>query len=502
MKNNEDEDEITNLDDFQQINFNKYLKGPDSIMVSVEKLMLKHKITMKSFRVDGKNIVKLIITEILNNVIENCLKMNSFYKTDQKYILKNYEITEIVLKKLIVEKSKKEIIELIKIYKKLILLNFTSDILKQQKQKSIDTIKDKTDRLLIIDASLNFIRPKLIEQTYFRIEQLSRQGEIKAEMYKNLNQLNMDEFNESDKWDEIIEKNMDLRKSYQDRLEQIEDDKEFIKHNADEEDRAYKDLERGFKVALKNRNDKRKDVIEYWLLTQKMNRENIESLNETSQEIHDKLIAAQDQATDTVVSEIKNSFNQLDKGIDKIDQSIGKVDKSIDNVNKGIDKVNESVVKSADKTIEAINNLNSEVQNITAGVNDLTSKVEDVAIEIDKLRDDIISAISGMSPQTMSSRASIQGQSIQGQSIPGQVWNLGKSLASATASLASATASTTASLASATASAAASVIADTLVAKGLADPPHRGSHPGHTQFANQRGYPNSNQLGYRGVQGR
>ena len=47
MKNNEDEDEITNLDDFQQINFNKYLKGPDSIMVSVEKLMLKHKITMK-----------------------------------------------------------------------------------------------------------------------------------------------------------------------------------------------------------------------------------------------------------------------------------------------------------------------------------------------------------------------------------------------------------------------------------------------------------------------
>ena len=473
MKNNEDEDEITNLDDFQQINFNKYLKGPDSIMVSVEKLMLKHKITMKSFRVDGKNIVKLIFTEILNNVIENCLKTNSFYKTDQKYILKNYEITEIVLKKLIVEKSKKEIIELIKIYKNLILLNFTSDILKQQKQKSIDTIKDKTDRLRIIDASLNFIRPKLIEQTYFRIEQLSRQGEIKAEMYKNLNQLNMDEFNESDKWDEIIEKNMDLRKSYQDRLEQIEDNKEFIKHNADEEDRAYKDLERGFKVALKNRNDKRKDVIEYWLLTQKMNRENIESLNETSQEIHDKLIAAQDQATDTVVSEIKNSFNQLDKGIDKIDQSIGKVDKGIDNVNKGIDKVNESVVKSADKTIEAINNLNSEVQNITAGVNDLTSKVEDVAIEIDKLRDDIISAISGSSATRSSGtsqRQSSQSQaSIQQQSIPRQVWNLGKSVASATASATVSVASAAASVAASAVKEAAFIMADSMVANGVAE---------------------------------
>ena len=466
MKNNEDEDEITNLDDFQQINFNKYLKGPDSIMVSVEKLMLKHKITMKSFRVDGKNIVKLIFTEILNNVIENCLKTNSFYKTDQKYILKNYEITEIVLKKLIVEKSKKEIIELIKIYKNLILLNFTSDILKQQKQKSIDTIKDKTDRLRIIDASLNFIRPKLIEQTYFRIEQLSRQGEIKAEMYKNLNQLNMDEFNESDKWDEIIEKNMDLRKSYQDRLEQIEDNKEFIKHNADEEDRAYKDLERGFKVALKNRNDKRKDVIEYWLLTQKMNRENIESLNETSQEIHDKLIAAQDQATDTVVSEIKNSFNQLDKGIDKIDQSIGKVDKGIDNVNKGIDK-------SADKTIEAINNLNSEVQNITAGVNDLTSKVEDVAIEIDKLRDDIISAISGSSATRSSGtsqRQSSQSQaSIQQQSIPRQVWNLGKSVASATASATVSVASAAASVAASAVKEAAFIMADSMVANGVAE---------------------------------
>jgi hypothetical protein len=79
----ENTDENTDLDDLKEINFNKYLKGPDNIMSNVEKFILKHKITMASLRVDGKKIIKLIIAQIINDIIENCLKMNSIYKIDK-----------------------------------------------------------------------------------------------------------------------------------------------------------------------------------------------------------------------------------------------------------------------------------------------------------------------------------------------------------------------------------------------------------------------------------
>ena len=57
---NENTNENTDLDDLKEINFNKYLKGPDTIISNAEKFILKHKITMSSLRVDGKKIVKLI----------------------------------------------------------------------------------------------------------------------------------------------------------------------------------------------------------------------------------------------------------------------------------------------------------------------------------------------------------------------------------------------------------------------------------------------------------
>ena len=390
---NENTNENTDLDDLKEINFNKYLKGPDTIISNAEKFILKHKITMSSLRVDGKKIVKLIISQILNDIIENCLKMNSFYKIDKNYVLKNKEITEVVLKKAIVYSSKEEIISLIKLYKKTILLKFSSDLRKTQQQENRDRIKNNTDKLAIIDASLNYLKPIFRRETSFRMEQLSRQGEIKAEMYKNLNQLNMDEFGKLDEWGEIIEKNLDLRKVYQETLEQIEDNKEFIQHQADNEDRTYKELERDYKKTLKDRENQRKD-LEYGLLTKKMNKENVESLNEASQQIHDKLIAAQNEATETVVSSIKTSFDKLDKGIDKIDTSIGKVDASVDKVRTSIGDLNKSIVEGADKTIAAINGVNTEVQKVTESVNKLTSKIGDVITEVGNLGKNVSSAIS------------------------------------------------------------------------------------------------------------
>ena len=359
----EDFADLFNKDEFKQ-----FLKNKNALMTIIEKFILKHNITIISFKLDYKNIIKLLIIQIINDLVDNCIEKKTLYKKENYYILNNFKIPKKNLINKIIINFKAELISLINLYKDYLLLKLNLYKDEEEKQKSMNTIKHNDNMLKILDGSMNVVNSKLSEIVTNKMNFLYKQNKIKTTMFQDLNKINMDEFEEIDKQDELIEDNIQLQKIYEERKQEIKDNQAFIQHESNDVDASIKDLEKGYKELKFNNDSARKDM-EYIQLTQKTLAEGFESMVECSQQIHTKMMSANEAATETInkgindstdirIKSIAESGESIRQGINSVNDSLLQVKETIKELNVGVGNVIKEFENFKNTIIDTIKNSN------------------------------------------------------------------------------------------------------------------------------------------------
>ena len=246
----------------EKIDYKQYLKKSNEIMLTIEKFILKHNITLVSFKMNKKKITKIIIIQIINDLIENCEKMNKLYKLNKNYyIINEKKITKENLMKEIIGNLKNDLIPLINVYQEFILINLNLDIDKKYEKKFTDSIEYNTKMLIIFDISMNFMQSDLQVLVEDKIKYSYKENKIRTNMFKDLNSMAMDEFLLIDQQNELIQQNVQLRKLLYERHKQIEANQEFIQHECDEFDYNIKKLEENYEILQFNHEKAKKDTI-------------------------------------------------------------------------------------------------------------------------------------------------------------------------------------------------------------------------------------------------
>jgi len=323
-------------------------------MIGIKQFISQNNITMALLNDSDRKKISLILQDkVLREVIQLFVDYEKIHKINKDYLWDTQKLNEKELKHMIVANYREDIKQLMINAEKIIRINLKIDDITRQINNNINITETNIKLIEQHDNDIVINQQKLVEQNDKYLKLLYKQNKMKAELRKELADLENQEFTLITQQNKMIGENAELLSNLDGQRILLMEQHEFIDQQEKEGERHIDELKQNYFSQQQKRSSQRKQ-LEQSIENQKQMNRNFEIMAETAKKNNEILMKAQQDAAKTQADAIRRSSDITKTAIDESSQ-------------KNVRAI-ESLGQEIQKLRDAFNSISSQMSNMNSSI--------------------------------------------------------------------------------------------------------------------------------------